>query len=236
MKQNKLLYNIVKIANEEQKINKEQLDEFLPTDTVATLGDVFLTTSRIGRRSGRAVELANMAGVGDNEVKSLPLKSPLATDQIYAPLTGGAIGATLGGLIGFGFDDEKGAITGAGIGTIGGALLGQIVSRIQRNRKIRKIKQLISEKGKIRTTSGQKIDVPAWYDLGGPSYNYGRAQSRKFLDLLRKGESVENANNFVNSSPVMRNTAELLLNGITAPFLVGSIGNVISDRRSLKAL
>ena len=243
MNQNKLLYNIKKIASEEDvikaikelkkpakdeiNISKEELDEFLPTDTAATLGDVFLATSRQGRRAGRATALGELADVDKKELNALSLKYPLLTSQLLAPLAVATIGAGVGSI-------ATGDPVGSGVGAGVGAVAGIILSHIARNRRIRRIKNLIKEKGKIRTYSTDDINVPGFLNFGGKSFNYGKAQGRKFIRELAAGAPANEASQKVNPFPKTKNLIELLGNMVVNP--VGSIGISSADKMMLKRL
>ena len=178
MNQNKLLYNIVKIAKD-IKITQEQLDEFLPTDFTATAGDILLPTTRVGRRSGRAKELANLAGIDTPDSNSWSLNHPLTTQLLSLPV-----------------------------------LPVHIVINAIRHAKLRKIKKLIAQKGKINVPEDSDLVVAAPDELvnvGGTVFNKGRTSTRKFIAALSKGLSAKEADKLVNSDTSRQGAIESAL-------------------------
>ena len=224
-------------------ITQNDLDTFLPTDGLATTGDILLTSSRQGRRAGRAKELANLAGLDPEQVNSeFAFNSPLLSEMAYRA-GGGAIGAGLGVLLGAraGVSPEdrnaKMLFGGAG-GFLAGALVSSVINRVIRNRKIRQIKQLIANKGTINTPEA-KDDIkktPGILNFGDVAYDRGRDQARQYIDLLSQKIPANIASDKVNPIPEWRNAAEVVGNSAGSALQIGPLGSLgvnIADRMAL---
>ena len=195
------------------KINKDILDKHLPTGVIATTGDLLpwpFSLSRLRRRAGRAVELANLADADTSTLNTKILhENPLWSDlkhMIGGALIGGGIGAPITTAIQwadsdrdvpFNFKRDYSYIAGPGLvaGGAAGALVGFLVSRIKRNRLIRKLKNLAIEKRSLKTvTKPLPFNNDSWYNEN-PNFRKGQLQARLLtkLQALDPDDNEDNA-------------------------------------------
>lgn len=190
-------------------INKKILDKHLPTGIIATTGDMLpwpFSLSRLRRRAGRAVELADLADADTSKLDTKILhENPLWSDlkhMIGGALIGGGIGAPITSAVQWADsrnwgrpytlknDYDKLAMPGLLAGGAAGALVGFLASRIKRNRLIRKLKNLALEKGSLKTVTKPLLDEKKWYNEH-PQFRKGQVQSR-LLAKLYPLDSAEN--------------------------------------------
>lgn len=241
MKQ-KLLLQLAKYAKDkdvkhpkrEIYLTQPQLDDFIPTDNTATLGDLLLPTSRQGRRAGKIIGLAELADLPKSQFNSFLLNYPLSTD-IALGAAGAFAGARLAKEIPT--DSALKRFIYKAIGSSLGGFITGFGTRLYRNRKIHKIKNLIAQKGKLKSYLDDEIETPSVLNLGGKSFNYGKAQSRKFVREIALGRTPQKAQESADSYPVTKNLLEMIINYSTPSWMhLGSLVTSSVDKLQLDRL
>jgi hypothetical protein len=237
------------------EINKKVLDKHLPTGVIATTGDMLpwpFSLSRLRRRAGRAKELADLADADTSKLDTKILhENPLWSDlkhMIGGALIGGGIGAPITTAIQWTnsrnwgrplrLKEDYGELTMPGLvaGGAAGALVGFLVSRIKRNRLIRKLKNLALEKGSLKTVTKPLPDGKKWYDEH-PQFRKGQVQSRLLSKLYPLGYAENDKGVYI---PTLWETADSyndVCQNITLPIMwpLAIVDKVVHNART-KAL
>lgn len=240
------------------KINKKVLDKHLPTGVIATTGDMLpwpFSLSRLRRRAGRAKELADLADADTSKLDTKILhENPLWSDlkhMIGGALIGGGIGAPITTAIQYAdrgpgsnsdaplyFKRDYGKLAGPGLvaGGAAGALVGFLVSRIKRNRLVRKLKNLALEKGSLKTVSKPLPDGKKWYDEH-PQFRKGQVQSRLLSKLYPLGYAENDKGYYIPTLGEAFDSYNDVMSNITLPITWPlAVVDEVMDNAKTKAL